>query len=146
MALHGFSWPTCLCVCALASLTPLCAASSHTAPAEIWIVTDSAHPVNGAALARVIELDAPVRIEAVLSKDLPVDPNQAIGIVQQRLKANQGVLDQQLTAAWQAVIDAWNLGVSTIPAVVIDRRYVVYGDPDVTHALARIQAYRKAHP
>ncbi|CAJ5352039.1 integrating conjugative element protein, PFL_4709 family [Burkholderia pseudomallei] len=82
----------------------------------------------------------------MLSKDLPVDPNQAIGIVQQRLKANQGVLDQQLTAAWQAVIDAWNLGVSTIPAVVIDRRYVVYGDPDVTHALARIQAYRKAHP
>ena len=42
--------------------------------------------------------------------------------------------------------DAWSLGVTTIPAVIVDRHYVVYGDPDAAHAVTRIQAYREAHP
>ena len=31
-------------------------------------------------------------------------------------------------------------------AVVVDRRYVVYGEPDVLRAVARINAYRSAQP
>ncbi|WP_410711904.1 DUF1525 domain-containing protein, partial [Brevibacterium sp. SIMBA_078] len=30
--------------------------------------------------------------------------------------------------------------------VLVDQRYVVYGDADVAHAIARVQAYREAHP
>jgi len=30
--------------------------------------------------------------------------------------------------------------------VVVDRRYVVYGEPDVSRAIARINAYRSTHP
>ena len=42
--------------------------------------------------------------------------------------------------------DAWSLGVTKIPAVVVDRRYVVYGETDVSRALARIEEYRRAQP
>ncbi|HCG1212261.1 TPA: DUF1525 domain-containing protein, partial [Pseudomonas aeruginosa] len=30
--------------------------------------------------------------------------------------------------------------------VVVDRRYVVYGEPDVSRAVARINAYQSAQP
>jgi len=48
--------------------------------------------------------------------------------------------------AYQGVADAWGLGIVKIPAVVVDRRYVVYGEPDVARAVARIDAYRSARP
>lgn len=119
---------------------------SQAMATEVWIVTDHQHPVLGTEGARVIELDAPARIEAILSTDLSAHPTQAAAVVQQRLQADHGALAHQLVSIYQSVTDAWGVGVTTIPAVVVDRRYVVYGDPDATHALARIQAYREAHP
>lgn len=113
---------------------------------EVLIVTDRQHPVLGIEGARVIELDAPTRIEANLSTDLSAYPTEAAEVVQQRLRANRGALARQLASVYQAVADAWSLGVTTIPAVVVDHRYVVYGDHDAAHAVARIQAYREAHP
>ncbi|VBF49794.1 TIGR03757 family integrating conjugative element protein [Burkholderia pseudomallei] len=112
--------------------------------ADIWIVTDQQHPVRSLAHARVIELDAPTQIEATLSQGLPANPSEAAAEVRERL--GNTVVTQQLTAAYQGVTDAWRIGVTKIPAVVVDQRYVVYGDPDVAHAVARIQAYREAHP
>jgi integrating conjugative element protein (TIGR03757 family) len=44
------------------------------------------------------------------------------------------------------VADAWGLGVAKVPAVVVDRRYVVYGQPDAARALARIEQYRRTQP
>ena len=41
---------------------------------------------------------------------------------------------------------AWSLGIAKIPAVVVDRRYVVYGEANVARALARIEEYRRAQP
>ncbi|MGH8391347.1 MAG: DUF1525 domain-containing protein, partial [Pseudomonas sp.] len=38
--------------------------------------------------------------------------------------------------------DAWSVGVEKIPAVVIDRRYVVYGEADVAKAIAQIDRAR----
>ncbi|MGV4658900.1 TIGR03757 family integrating conjugative element protein [Burkholderia pseudomallei] len=112
--------------------------------ADIWIVTDQQHPVRSLAHARVIELDAPTQIEATLSQGLPANPSEAAAEVRERL--GNTAVTQQLTAAYQGVTDAWRIGVTKIPAVVVDQRYVVYGDPDVAHAVARIQAYREAHP
>jgi integrating conjugative element protein (TIGR03757 family) len=40
---------------------------------------------------------------------------------------------------------AWRLGVTKIPAVV-DGRYVIYGEPDVAKATARIAAFRNRKP
>ncbi len=123
---------------------PLCTATF--AFETTVVVTDHLHPVHHADDARVIELDAPSRIEATLAVDLPTDPPQAVRVVQQRLKDGNGELARQLAAAYQGVVAAWNLGVTTIPAVIVDRHYVVYGDTDVPHAVARVQAYREAHP
>lgn len=120
----------------------LCASAAHGT--DIWIVTDQQHPVRGLAHARVIELDAPTQIEATLSQGLPANPSEAAAEVRERLESS--AVTQQLTAAYQGVTDAWRIGVTKIPAVVVDQRYVVYGDPDVAHAVARIQAYREAHP
>lgn len=126
--------------------TVLCAIMQTTAAAEIWIVSDNAHPVHGTPGARVIELDAPARVEAALSAGLPANLHEAAVAAQLRLSAGRPSLARQLASAYQAVADAWSLGVTTIPAVIVDRRYVVYGDPDAAHAVARIQAYREAHP
>lgn len=129
------------------AITMMLGATPPTAiAADVWIVTDRQHPMHHTTDARVIELDAPPRIEAALSKNLPADPAQAADTVRQRLQANHGALSRQLASAWQAVADAWSLGVTTIPAVIVDRHYVVYGDPDAAHAVTRIQAYREAHP
>ena len=112
--------------------------------ADIWIVTDQQHPVRAIPHARIIELDAPTRIEATLSQGLPTNPQEAAAAVRERLLSR--TTTEQLSTAYQGVTDAWRVGVTTIPAVVVDRRYVVYGDADAAHAVACIQVYREAHP
>ncbi len=114
--------------------------------ADVLVVTDSHHPVQSMADARVVELDLPARIEAELSAGLPANPGQAAAIVRQRLGEGKDELQRRIGGAYQGVADAWGLGIAKIPAVVVDRRYVVYGEPDVARAVARIDAYRSARP
>jgi integrating conjugative element protein (TIGR03757 family) len=66
-------------------------------------------------------------------------------MVRQRLHAGGSALQHRLTAAYQGVTDAWSLGITQIPAVIVDGRYVVYGVPDVNRAVALIKTYRKRH-
>jgi integrating conjugative element protein (TIGR03757 family) len=120
--------------------------ASNAWATEIWVVTDHQHPVTVAPYFRLIELDAPTRIQAELPQHLPADPKRAAELVRRRLKEDGGALQRRLAAAYQDVTDAWNLGITRIPAVVVDRRYVVYGDSDVNRALSRIEQYRRAHP
>lgn len=114
--------------------------------ADVFVATDSHHPVQPTAGARVIELDQPARIEADLAVGLPADPAQAAAIVQQRLHDGGANLQRRIARAYQDVADAWGLGLVKLPAVVVDRRYVVYGDPDVARAVQRIETYRSAQP
>ena len=125
---------------------PLCTATCATTANTVWVVTDHLHPVQSVDGTRVISLDAPSQSEVMLSAGLPTDPHQAALTVQQRLKHDNGRQTRQLAAAYQGVVDPWNLGVTKIPAVIVDQHYVVYGDTDVAHALARIKEYREAHP
>ncbi|MEW9900478.1 TIGR03757 family integrating conjugative element protein [Chitinivorax sp. PXF-14] len=116
-----------------------------TSAAETWVITDRAHPVAGDADRRIL-LDAPARLEAELASGLPSDPSQAAPIVQLRLRQGGTELQCQIRTAYQGVVDAWGIGITKIPAVVVDRRYVVYGEPDVARAVARIEAHRRAQP
>lgn len=110
--------------------------------AEVWVITDrQQHPITSVPGIRLIELDAPSRIEAELSHDLPADAAKAAAIATQRLKEDRARL-QQLAAAYQAVVDAWSLGIVKIPAVVVDRQFVVYGEPNVERALQQIERHR----
>ncbi|VFR23902.1 FIG01211007: hypothetical protein [plant metagenome] len=113
---------------------------------DIIVVTDSHHPIESPDGVRVIELDAAQRIEAELAANLPNDPVRSTAMVQRRLKEGGTALQQRLGNAYQGVVDAWSLGVTTIPAVVVDQRYVVYGEPDIAKALARVTEYREARP
>jgi len=117
------------------------------AAAEVWVITDSRHSVTGnASVQRVIQLDTAQHIETELSANLPVDPQQATHLVQQRLNQGGQALQQRLREAYQGITDAWSMGIATLPAVVVDQRYVVYGEANLDKALATIDQYRKEHP
>lgn len=120
--------------------------SPATFATDVVVVTDSRHPVKVMGGERLIELDQAPRIEAELSADLPADPERATAIVRQRLNQGGADLQRRIGAAYQGVADAWRLGITTIPAVVVDERYVVYGEPDVARAVDRIEQHRRARP
>lgn len=127
-------------VLCLALLAPVAVA------VDVLVVTDSRRPVQAPAGVRVIELDQPAHIEAELTARLPADPAQAEALVRQRLLDGGADLQRRIGQAYQGGAYAWGLGVVKIPAVVVYRRYVVYGEPDVTRAVARIDTYRSARP
>lgn len=122
------------------------ALSQAATAADVIVVTDSRHPVHAPAGTRVIELDRAARIEAELSAGLPADSARAAAIVQQRLREGGPDLQRRIARAYQEVADAWGLGIAKLPAVVVDRRYVVYGDADVARAVARIETHRRPKP
>ncbi|EIU4788361.1 TIGR03757 family integrating conjugative element protein [Pseudomonas aeruginosa] len=129
-----------------ALLTALAVFSPATFAADVVVVTDSRHPVKTMGGERLIELDEAHKIEAELSEELPTDPEQATAIVKRRLSSGGADLQRRIASAYQGVTDAWSLGVTSLPAVVVDQRYVVYGEPDVARAIARVEQHRRTQP
>ncbi|WP_313464124.1 TIGR03757 family integrating conjugative element protein [Pseudomonas nitroreducens] len=124
----------------------LCGAiATGTTHAETWVITDSAHPVTlpaGAGI-RLIQLDEQQRLEEQLSRLLPANPQQAAAAAQKILNGPEGTrIQRDLLEAQQGVTDAWSVGVEKLPAVVVDRKYVVYGQPNVALALQAIEHSR----
>ncbi len=109
---------------------------------DVCVYTDGAHPVSAPRTVRVIRLDEPARLQAELSTDLPKDTARAAQAVGERLRAQGESLNRRLSAAYQGVVEAWNLGILKLPAIVVDGRFVVYGDADVAHALSLMEQYR----
>ncbi|MGP0147978.1 TIGR03757 family integrating conjugative element protein [Pseudomonas oryzihabitans] len=118
--------------------------SAPIAAADVLAISNAAYPLTNSASARVILLDAAELLEQQLSEGLPVDPRQAAAIMQQRMRSASQQLGRDLAKAHQDVADVWSLGVMKLPAVVVDRRYVVYGQPDVAAAVASIERYRSS--
>ncbi|KAA8702404.1 TIGR03757 family integrating conjugative element protein [Pseudomonas cannabina] len=122
------------------------AAQITLAHAETWVITDRNHPVQTSAHVRLILLDEQERLETKLSEGLPANQQQAITIMQQRLKsADAQRLQRDLALAQQNLVDAWSIGVTKVPAVVVDRTFVVYGETNVLAAEHRIAQWRAAH-
>lgn len=116
---------------------------SATAHAETWVITDQAHPVSAPTGVRIIHLDDQQRLEEQLSQQLPNDQRQAEATIQRFLASPAGKrLQSDLAQAQQGTTDAWSVGVEKLPAVVVDRRYVVYGEADVAKAVAQIDRAR----
>jgi integrating conjugative element protein (TIGR03757 family) len=113
------------------------------AQAEVWVITDQAHRISNAGNARVILLDEQQRLEARLTANLPSDLSHATTTIQSYLASPDGErLQRELVHAQQGLTDAWSLGVLKIPAVVVDRKYVVYGERNVSDAVDRINRTR----
>jgi integrating conjugative element protein (TIGR03757 family) len=109
-------------------------------------VTDHEHPVSAPNGVRLIELDEAQRIQHEFFAHLPTDRAQAAIVARQRLQAGGVDLQRRLAVAFQAMTDAWRVGIAKIPAVVVDERYVVYGQTNVALALSWIADYRRTHP
>ncbi|PWV73327.1 TIGR03757 family integrating conjugative element protein [Halomonas sp. A11-A] len=117
-------------------LFPCLAGPALAEPAIEVFTTAGAPAVNVPSGVAVIELDASGRLDAELSQDLPADPELAEAMMRERMA----------TPEWQETADryadsylglarAWQLGIEKVPAVVIDGRYVIYGQPDVAAVL-----------
>ncbi|WP_417329719.1 TIGR03757 family integrating conjugative element protein [Halomonas cupida] len=121
--------------------------SGATAGVEVFTV--AGEPIiNAPASAAVVELDAPARLDAQISRDLPADPDRAKQILQSRMSGPewQATL-KRYGETYTSVARAWMLGIEKIPAVVLNGRYVVYGEPDVRVALEEIdQAIGEVSP
>lgn len=116
---------------------------SGVSQAETWAITDQSIPLNAPSNARVIHLDDQQRLESMLSQALPGDPNLTPETIQRYLSSLTGKrLQNDLIEAQQGITDAWSLCIEKIPAVVVDRRYVIYGETDVAKAVERINQAR----
>ncbi|ALM54086.1 TIGR03757 family integrating conjugative element protein [Halomonas huangheensis] len=125
----------------------LCACSIVTALtwggvayAGVEVFTVAGEPIiNAPASAAVVELDAPARLDAQISRDLPADPDRAKQVLQSRMSGPewQATL-KRYGEIYTGVARAWMLGIEKVPAVVLDGRYVVYGEPEVRVALEEI--------
>lgn len=115
------------------------------AHAETWVITDRNHPVQAQVHVRLILLDDSEQLEAKLSEGLPPNQQQAIAIMQKRLKSNDAQrLQRDQALAQQDLVDAWSMGVTKVPAVVVDRKFVVYGETNATAAENHIAQWRAA--
>lgn len=125
----------------LVSLVAL--AVGRTSSAIPWVITDSTHPIEPTNEIRLILIDQLSALEDELSSRLPSSPAVAEAMFGERMTAQ---MSAKIENAHQDIFDTWRLGVTKIPAVVADGKYVVYGDSNVERALTKIQLYREAHP
>jgi len=62
------------------------------------------------------------------------------------INARYGQDFQAMSAQQVCRFRAASLGITQLPAVVIDQHYVIYGDTDMAESLNRYHHYREAHP
>jgi integrating conjugative element protein (TIGR03757 family) len=123
-----------------------CAFTAYAGAADIRVYADHSIALKNAKGATIVFLDSPQRLEQDLSANLPADARRAGAMARQRLQAGGAKLQREFAHAWQGVTDTWRLGITKIPAVVVDDRYVIYGEPDVAKATARIAMFRSRKP
>ncbi|MGL4668282.1 MAG: TIGR03757 family integrating conjugative element protein, partial [Saezia sp.] len=76
-------------------------------------------------------------------QNLPDDPEEAAQMARQRLEEGTQSMQQAMRGILQDVVDVWSLGVFKVPAVIVDQRYVVYGESDVNQAIFKIKRYQE---
>lgn len=116
--------------------------STATGSAEVLIFTDQKHPVYNTGNHKVIYLDEPSNIEQALSEGLSNKPEEAKLQATERIR--NPTLQKSLIENYLQVAKAWQLGITKVPAVVSES-YVVYGQADVTQALALINDYQEGN-
>ena len=110
---------------------------------EVVAFTLSSMPLRAPGGATVHVLDARDGYAEAFGADLPDDPERALAEARRRVAtpAGRAALARIASAAAGNAL-AGRLGIEKLPAVVVDRRYVVYGVRDVARAVERIKAWR----
>jgi integrating conjugative element protein (TIGR03757 family) len=102
---------------------------------QVEVFATSAMYVGHADRALVYRVDGRKQLMAELNQGgLPPEPERAMAIVRQRIKALGPEFDRRLQAALTAVEKTMVYGVQRLPAVIFDGRRVVYGVADVEQA------------
>jgi len=125
----------------LAGLALLFGSAALAEPVQVF--TDRAHPLQlGGLDVPVIYLDEVQRLENALSKGLSADPEQAEKQALALLHSAKGQqLQRELLDAYAALAQAWSLGITHVPAVLMDG-HVVYGETDIARAVKRIEVFK----
>lgn len=122
--------------------------TSQATNAQTAIYTTSHNPVrNVEPGVLVFVLDEAPRLEQSLFPALSGNAEQAEQQVQQIMaEPNWREKEARLTAAYQTLSNAWSLGITKTPAVVLDNQYVVYGTTDTTLAQQKLDHWREQQP
>ena len=126
----------------------LVATVGATEPLHIDVLTTASHHVRLGSLENdpavqitVAEVDSIARFEGALSAQLPTEPERAQREVLRRLAALQRASVPFLQRAVMGLALASELGIDRTPAMVFDRRAVIYGEVDMEDALRRYRAW-----
>ncbi|ECU9386564.1 TIGR03757 family integrating conjugative element protein [Salmonella enterica subsp. enterica serovar Newport] len=119
---------------------------SPFSPAQTVIYTTAHYPVKDLPPGVVVQtLEEVSELEQAAFPALSPDPKQAER--QARLRMQQPdwkTQEAHLTRAYQALLDAYTLGLEKVPAVVFDDRYVVYGTTELALAQQKLDAWRES--
>lgn len=127
---------------------PILLFTTSSVLAQTVIYTTPEHPVKESepgAVVRVLEDVA--QLERSLFPSLSDNPQEAEQQARQRMQLpDWKVQEARLTRAYQALLDAQVSGITKVPAVVFDNRFVVYGTTDVALAQAKRDAWQERQP
>ncbi len=87
------------------------------------------------AILRVHRVDRIAQLEAELSLNLSVDPDQAEQQALRRLQNQSSERQDELQQTAKSLALALQLGIKRVPAIVIDQERVIYGLTDLAAAL-----------
>lgn len=104
---------------------------------SVTVFVDGQTPLqNSSSATAIFELDAAQRIEERMSADLPGNLQQAEQLMRTRMQSSAWrAMEIELQRSAEGLAKAKALGVTKLPAVVVDERYVVYGVTDVKRAV-----------
>ncbi|MFP1817366.1 TIGR03757 family integrating conjugative element protein [Lonsdalea quercina] len=131
--------------CFLALLTAL---ATQSAAAQTVIYTTEKWPVISPEPGTVVQMLEDIqKREQTLFPNLSASPKQAERQALLRMQQTDWQEQEtQLTRAYQALMDAWSLGITKVPAVVFEDKYVVYGTTDIRLARQKLEAWRERQP
>ena len=117
-------------------------------PLRVQIFTTDAQPVQVGDAAsdptlqlQIVHVDALDRLNDTLSTHLPVTPTDAQAQVRARLGTLESSQIDGVRQAATGLADAFQLGVDRIPAIVFDRKAVIYGVTILPAALSRYRVW-----
>ncbi|HAT6801802.1 TPA: TIGR03757 family integrating conjugative element protein [Citrobacter freundii] len=128
--------------------TLLSALTAQSAAAQAIIYTTSHYSVTEPQPGIVMQILEDVQqLEQSLFPVLSENPTIAEQLAKKRMQQpDWQEQEARLIRAYQALTDAYTLGIEKIPAVVLDNQYVVYGTTDVRIAQQKLDAWREQQP
>jgi Protein of unknown function (DUF1525). len=120
----------------MALTPPVWSAEEQISSIELFTIDGFSFDMESKRLTNLINVPVTVRrvdyitqLEAELSANLPPDEEKALAIANQRLaKKNINSIVDQSNKTVDAMTIAREIGVTKIPAVVFNRKWIVYGE------------------